>query len=84
MNDHADCHALLQSLSEYIDSDLDPELCKLIDQHLASCENCRIVVDSLRKTISLYQTVQSQQPDLPEQVRERLFVHLHLDEFLHK
>jgi hypothetical protein len=45
------------------------------------CENCRIVVDTLRKTISLYQT-STEPSDVPEDVRQRLFHSLDLDEFI--
>jgi len=45
------------------------------------CDNCRIVVDTLSKTISLYQT-SSEPAVVPEDVRQRLFHRLDLDEFL--
>ena len=51
---HQNCESLLGSLSEYIDGELNPELCQEIEKHLEGCENCRIVVDTLRKTILLY------------------------------
>lgn len=84
MTEHESCHALLHSLSDYIDGELNPELCAWIDQHLAGCNNCRIVIDSLKRTISLYQTIQSAESDLPDQVRQRLYKHLELDEFLQR
>jgi anti-sigma factor (TIGR02949 family) len=77
------CRELLSSLSEFIDGALETELCAQIESHLAECENCRIVVDSLRKTITLYQQT-SQEPDLPEDVRLRLFKRLDLEDFFHK
>ena len=78
---HENCRHLLSSLSEYVDGTLDDSLCLEIDRHLADCENCRIVLDSLRKTISLYKTT-SQQAGVPEGVRERLFHRLNLDDFV--
>ena len=84
MSDHGDCHQMLHSLSEYIDGELSPEICALIDQHMAGCENCRIVVDTLRKTVSLYHTIQDAEPGVPDQVRQRLYKRLELDEFLFK
>lgn len=77
------CRELLSSLSEFIDGALETELCAQIESHLAECENCRIVVDSLRKTITLYQQT-SQEPDLPEDVRLRLFKRLDLEDFFRK
>jgi anti-sigma factor (TIGR02949 family) len=78
--DHEHCHDLLTSLSEYVDGVLGENLCSEIERHLAGCENCRIVVDSLRKTIYLYH-VTCEPPDVPEDVRQRLFKRLDLDEF---
>jgi anti-sigma factor RsiW len=81
--DHESCRHLLGSLSEYVDGDLGDELCAEINRHLQGCENCRIVVDSLRKTVYLYhETVPS--PSVPEDVRQRLYHSLDLDEFLEK
>lgn len=78
---HENCHHLLSSLSEYVDGTLDDSICVEIERHVADCENCRIVLDTLRKTISLYQTT-SQQAGVPEGVRERLFHRLSLDDFV--
>ncbi len=48
------CRELKAQLSDYIDGDLDEGLCAEIERHLAGCDNCRIVVDTLKKTILLY------------------------------
>ncbi|UCH60651.1 MAG: zf-HC2 domain-containing protein [Anaerolineales bacterium] len=81
MSAHQSCRHLLASLSEFVDGELDEKLCAEIERHLADCENCRIVIDSLEKTVSLYQTV-SKTETVPDEVRERLFHRLKLDEFL--
>jgi anti-sigma factor (TIGR02949 family) len=75
------CHELLSSLSEYVDGELSDDLCALIEQHMSGCQDCQIVVDTLRKTISLYHT-SAQQVEVPEDVRDRLFHCLELDEFI--
>lgn len=76
-----ECQHLLGSLSEYIDGELGDELCVEIERHLTECENCRVVVDSLNKTVYLYQTT-SQNVDVPAGLRERLFRRLNLDDYL--
>jgi anti-sigma factor RsiW len=81
--DHQTCHELLGSLSEYVDGALGPELCAELERHLAGCDNCQIVVDSLRKTVYLYQ-VTAESPEVPDEVRRRLYHCLNLDEFLEK
>ena len=83
MHRHEECRQLLSSLSEYVDGDLGQELCDEIELHMEDCDNCRIVVDTLEKTVYLYQTT-SDPPTVPEDVRQRLFHRLDLDEFLAK
>ena len=81
MHRHEDCLQLLDSLSGYLDGEISQELCDEIELHMKDCENCRIVVDTLGKTISLYQTT-SEPVTVPEDVTQRLFHRLDLDEFL--
>jgi predicted anti-sigma-YlaC factor YlaD len=79
--EHPNCRELLDMLSEYVDGELEARLCNEIEQHMVGCQNCRIVVDSLRKTVSLYQMIQDETA-MPEDMRERLYHCLELDEFL--
>ncbi len=79
--EHENCNRLLASLSDYVDNDLGENLCTEIERHLAGCENCRIVVDTLRKTIYLYHQT-SPEPKVPDDVRQRLYHSLELDDFL--
>jgi anti-sigma factor (TIGR02949 family) len=81
MHRHEDCRKLLDSLSAFHDGELPQELCAEIEEHMKNCDNCRIVVDTLGKTISLYQTT-SEEITVPDDVRQRLFHRLDLDEFL--
>jgi anti-sigma factor (TIGR02949 family) len=75
------CKDLLSSISAYVDGDLAGELCAELEQHLAGCENCRIVVDTLQKTVYLVHA-NNAEADLPENVRQRLYRCLDLDEYL--
>ena len=74
------CESLLNSLSDYVDGTAQDEICRELERHLSDCENCRVVVDTLKKTVYLYQSSPGQ--DLPTDVRERLFKRLNLDDFL--
>ena len=80
-HDHKDCQDYLKLLSDYIDGDLDRELCAKIEAHLAGCSNCTVVVDTIKRTIELYQIEEGDQK-LPQNVKKRLFSRLSLDEFL--
>lgn len=83
MNEHAhkNCAELLGSLSSYIDGDLSPELCQELEKHLDGCEDCRIVLNTTKRTIDLVHSP-VEKPELPDDVRERLFKRLNLDDYL--
>jgi predicted anti-sigma-YlaC factor YlaD len=84
-HDHQDCSYLLSSLSDFIDGNLEEMLCEEIERHVADCENCRVVIDTLEKTIYLYHTTaELEQPMVREVVKERLYKRLDIDEFLQK
>ena len=78
---HDNCKELLGSLSSYIDGDLSPELCQELEKHLAGCDDCRVVLNTTKRTIDLVHAP-AEKPDLPEEVRERLFKRLNLDNYL--
>ena len=80
-HDHAQCRKLLSSLSDYVDGELEEIICTEIERHMEGCENCRIVVDTLRKTVYLYQET-DQAPSVPTAVRRRLLHSLDLDEYI--
>ena len=75
------CKDLLGTLSDYVDGTLKQELCAELEKHLAGCNNCRIVVNTLRKTVELYRE-SSEPEDLPEEIRQRLYFRLNLEDFL--
>lgn len=81
MNKDLDCGAFLDSLSEYVDGVIDSALCAEIEDHIADCDDCRVVVDTLKKTIYLYHKT-SEKNTIPVDVRERLFHRLDLDDFV--
>ncbi len=64
------CDELLKLLNEYVDGEIDPAFCKEFEQHLAGCDPCKIVVDTIRKTILIYKNDQIY--ELPVEFRERL------------
>ncbi|OQY26240.1 MAG: hypothetical protein B6I38_11685, partial [Anaerolineaceae bacterium 4572_5.1] len=71
-------------------------LCEEIESHLADCEDCKVVVDTLEKTVYLYREAaknavtshavaehaDSEVSTMPADVRDRLFSRLDLGEFL--
>ena len=82
-HEHKNCRQLLGSLSEYVDGELDDELCSVLEQHLEGCDNCRIVVDTMRKTVYLYHE-STQDETIPTDIRTRLYKSLNIEEYLEK
>jgi anti-sigma factor RsiW len=77
-HEQAICRELLDQLSEYVDGELEAALCIELEAHLAHCTNCRVMVDTLRKTITLYHAQVS--AELPAEVEDRLYKVLKLEE----
>jgi predicted anti-sigma-YlaC factor YlaD len=49
------CEEFLDNLRDYLDADARTEICKAIEEHMRHCHNCQVQVDSIKKTIILYQ-----------------------------
>jgi anti-sigma factor RsiW len=64
------CEELLKLLNEYLDGDVAPGVCKEFESHLAGCDPCQVVVDNIRRTITLYKD--GVPHDLPVEFRNRL------------
>jgi anti-sigma factor RsiW len=65
------CEDLLKAMNEYVDGQLDPAICTEFEQHLAGCNPCQVVVDNIRKTITLYRAGQPYEMPLDFQNRLR-------------
>ena len=81
MRDHEPCHKILEGLSDFIDGTAGEALCKEIESHMADCPDCKIMIDTLRKTISLYREREAE-TTLPPHVHKRLVRTLHLEDLL--
>ena len=81
MAHNENCRHLLGSLSDYVDGTAGDALCEEIERHLADCENCRVVVDTLKKTVYLFKaSAETDQVEMPDEVKDRLFRVLHLED----
>ena len=61
---------MLAMLNEYVDGTVDPAICEEFEKHMAGCNPCQVVVDNIRKTITLYKN--GQPCELPVKFREQL------------
>jgi predicted anti-sigma-YlaC factor YlaD len=65
-----DCNEVLERLADYLDEDARAELCRAIEAHLEHCRECQVEVDTVKKTIVLYQA--DRQITTPVAISERL------------
>jgi len=67
------CQEVLDQLWEYLDPAVQRDLKAQIDSHLGGCKHCTVEVDSIKKTISLYQCEEKHAPvQLSERLRDAL------------
>ena len=64
------CKKVILELASYLDGVLDSSVRIDLEQHLAGCSDCRVVVDTTRKTIQIF--CNSEPVPLPNDVRARL------------
>ncbi len=64
------CKELLALLGGYVDGSLPREEYEAFRQHLSGCGPCEVVVDNIRRTISLYKS--GHRVELPETLQNRL------------
>ena len=64
------CRKVIHELTSYLDGVLDSKMRADLEQHLSGCTDCRVVVDTCRKTIQIF--CNSEPVPLPEDVRNRL------------
>ena len=65
-----DCSEVLEQLGDYLDKEARDEICQAIQAHLERCHDCRLEVNTLEKTIMLYQN--DEPVDMPVTVRSSL------------
>lgn len=68
------CRTLLSQLSDYLDGELEEQLCAELESHLAGCEDCQVVLDTTRKTLVLYGKLEP--IEVPGKSLERLWTAL--------
>ncbi len=74
------CQNILECLGDYLDGEIPAALKKDLEDHIQDCHRCKIVVDTTRKTISLYHQHGEDQA-VPGPVVDRLLHTLHLDDY---
>jgi len=65
-----ECKKDFERMSEYLDGELNDDICREIKSHLRHCPECRECVDSLRKSIELCKKVAEE--EITADMRKRL------------
>jgi len=66
-----ECKKLLEELSNYIDHDIDPEICDSIEKHLYHCSPCQTFIETLKETVKLFKE-KCPQKEVPLDCKKRL------------
>jgi anti-sigma factor RsiW len=64
------CTDFLAKLTDFFDGTVPPELLTEVEQHIAECKHCEVVLDSTTKTINFYRN--SEIYDFPPELQHRL------------
>lgn len=65
------CAEIYTHLCDNLDARLDSDECRKIKAHIAECENCTALLDSLKKTVFLYRKYPT--PKLSAKAKAELF-----------
>ena len=68
------CEDVLTYLSRYLDHDLDDELTQAAQEHLSTCQNCQVVLNTTQRVIILGHG--QARRTIPAERRARLFASL--------
>jgi predicted anti-sigma-YlaC factor YlaD len=68
------CKQVIRELSDYLDGVLEPEVLAQLERHLEHCDDCRLVVDTTRKTIQVFCNAEPTplEPDVHERLHRAL------------
>ncbi len=64
------CTEFLSKLDDYFDGNVDADVLAEVQAHVKKCSHCEVVMDTTRKTISIYR--ENEVYEFPEELRERL------------
>ena len=68
------CKDVLENLSDYVDGEGSAELREALEEHIAHCRRCRVIVDTTRRTLKIVLDVDPF--EVPLAVSARLYTRL--------
>lgn len=70
------CKRMSSVFSDYLDRRLKKQLCRRLEMHLVECPDCQMYFDTLKRTVTLYRSLE--QEPLPKDAEKRLFATIKL------
>lgn len=77
MKKYATCQDCVDLLFDYLDSSLDPETLKLLDEHFAGCPPCVNFLKTYKSSKKMGKAMCDQRVRIPMEMEERLKSFLH-------
>jgi len=68
-----------KKICDFMGEDLNAPVCKEVAEHLESCPNCKVYLDTVKKTVTICQESEKEE-ELPQNIKNRLFKVLNLGE----
>ena len=63
---------IYKQICDFMGEDLDAPVCKEVAEHLEKCPNCKVQLDTVKKTVTLCQE-SSKDELIPDDVKRRLY-----------
>jgi len=61
-----------KQICDFMGEDLNAPVCKEVAEHLESCPDCKVYLDTVKKTVTICQESEKEE-ELPEDIKNRLF-----------
>ncbi|MBU0520106.1 hypothetical protein KKA00_02160 [bacterium] len=71
-----DCRPFMDRFCESLGEDPSSAICRELQEHLDKCPDCTLQVNTIKRTVELYQNMP--QPLVPGDVQKRLLLRLNL------
>ena len=68
-----------KQICDFMGEDLDTPVCKEVAEHLESCPNCKVYLDTVKKTVTICQETEKEK-EIPQDIKNRLFKILNIGE----
>ena len=68
-----------KQICDFMGEDLDTPVCKEVAEHLESCPNCKVYLDTVKKTVTICQETEKE-IEIPQDIKNRLFKILNIGE----